>query len=102
MIDNTGNELYPSQASVLENVIKHFAGKLPSPDAPRKWISSKLKYHQVVDFPSTEEVVFHSGELPLIHADPFDRLLAAHAIIEGLTLLSPDKPFSNLGAPRIW
>jgi len=102
LIDNTDNELHLSQVSVLEIVMKHSAGKLPLPDAPRKWISSKLRYHQVVDFPLTKEVMFHSGELPRVHADPFDRLLAAHAIIEGFTLLSPDKPFSNLGASRIW
>jgi PIN domain nuclease of toxin-antitoxin system len=102
LIDNTANELYLSQASVLEIVMKHSTGKLPLPDAPSKWVSSKLRYHQVVDFPLKQEVMFHSGELPRIHADPFDRLLAAHAIIEGFTLLSPDKPFSNLGASRIW
>lgn len=35
-------------------------------------------------------------------SDPFDRLLAAQAILEGYTILSTDIAFDGLGAPRIW
>jgi len=52
--------------------------------------------------PVTREAIFRSGELPRTHADPFDRLLAAQAIESGLTILSPDLPFSRLGAARVW
>jgi len=45
--------------------------------------------------------MYRSGELPRIHADPFDRLLAAQAIEGGLALLSPDTPFSDLRASQI-
>jgi len=46
--------------------------------------------------------ICRSGILPAVHDDPFDRLLAAHAIEEGATILSPDDPLSALGAARLW
>jgi PIN domain nuclease of toxin-antitoxin system len=102
LIDDPDNDLLMSEASALEIVIKLSAGKLPLPDVPRKWIPAKLKYHQIISLPLTAEVIFRSGELARVHSDPFDRLLAAQAIGDGLTLLSPDKPFSDLGASRVW
>jgi PIN domain nuclease of toxin-antitoxin system len=41
-------------------------------------------------------------DLPSVHSDPFDRLIAAQAIENNLTILSPDRPLSFLGAKRIW
>lgn len=102
LIDEPDNDLLLSEISVLEIVMKHSAGKLPLPDVPKKWIPAKLSYHQIVSLPLVARVIFRSGELPRVHADPFDRLLAAQAIEDGLTLLSPDKPFSDLGASRVW
>ena len=102
LIDDPTNDLLLSEVSLLEIVMKHSAGKLPLPDVPRKWISTKLNYHQIVNLPLLAEVMFRSGELPRVHPDPFDRLLAAQAIEDGLTLVSPDKPFSDLGASRVW
>lgn len=91
-----------SQASVLEIVLKHRAGKLPLPLAPDIWIPSRRAFFQLEDLPLEESVIYRSGALPDGHGDPFDRLIAAHAIESGSTLLSPDMPLSLLGASRIW
>jgi len=40
--------------------------------------------------------------LPLHHRDPFDRLLAAQALLEGLTLLIRDVSFDSYGVKRLW
>lgn len=40
--------------------------------------------------------------LPLYHRDPFDRLIAATAIVEGLTLVSADVVFDHYGLARHW
>lgn len=103
IIDDPGNTLVLSQASVLEIVLKYRVGKLPLPEAPREWIPSRRRFYQLKDLPLGENVYYRSGELPDGHDDPFDRLLAAHALENGLVLLSPDAPLSEtLGAPRIW
>jgi PIN domain nuclease of toxin-antitoxin system len=40
--------------------------------------------------------------LPRHHADPFDRLLAAQAEIERLTLVTHDRLFAAYGVPALW
>jgi len=91
-----------SRVSVLEIVLKHRAGKLPLPHPPESWIPSRRAFFHLQDLPLEEAIIFRSGVLSNTHNDPFDRLLAAHAIEIGSTLLSPDTPLSDLGASRIW
>ena len=43
-----------------------------------------------------------AGALPLPHRDPFDRLLAGQALVEGYDLLSVDVAFDRLGVTRVW
>jgi PIN domain nuclease of toxin-antitoxin system len=102
VLDDPKTVRHLSQASVLEIVLKYRAGKLPLPQPPDVWIPSRRKFFQIENLPMDERVIYRSGKLPDGHADPFDRLIAAHAIESGCTLLSPDAPLSRLGAARIW
>ena len=102
LLNDPANTLFMSDASVWEISLKHAAGKLPLPDQPRKWLPRRLAFFQVQPLALTLGAFFRSGELPRIHNDPFHRLLAAHAIEEGMTILSPDPPLSMLGASRVW
>jgi PIN domain nuclease of toxin-antitoxin system len=102
VLDDPGNVRRLSQASVLEIVLKYRAGKLPLPEPPESWIPSRRAFFQLEDLPLHENVIYRSGLLPDLHDDPFDRLIAAHAIESGSTVLSPDTPLSLLGAARIW
>lgn len=43
-----------------------------------------------------------AGQLPLVHKDPWDRLLAAQAICEAVPVVSSDTAFDVLGAERMW
>ncbi|AEP13146.1 MULTISPECIES: type II toxin-antitoxin system VapC family toxin [Chloracidobacterium] len=40
--------------------------------------------------------------LPFHHRDPFDRMLVAQSLIEGMPLLSADTIFDAYGVNRIW
>jgi len=42
------------------------------------------------------------ASLPELHKDPFDRILVAQAIAEGMTLVSKDPILTGYGAPVIW
>jgi PIN domain nuclease of toxin-antitoxin system len=101
-INDPSNDLFLSDTTVLEIVLKYSAGKLPLPGAPNAWIPEKVRFHQLQSLALTREAVYRSGDLPRVHADPFDRLLAAQAIESEMTLISPDAPLSLLGASRIW
>jgi PIN domain nuclease of toxin-antitoxin system len=102
ILDHPGTVRRLSQISVLEIVLKHRAGKLPLPLPPEDWIPSRRDFFQIENLPLDEAVIYRSGKLPAGHDDPFDRLIAAHAMETGSTLLSPDVPLSLLGAARIW
>jgi PIN domain nuclease of toxin-antitoxin system len=102
VLDDLTTTLRLSQASVIEMVVKHRAEKLVFTQPPEKWIPSRRTYFQIEDLPLDEAVIYRSGKLPDVHRDPFDRLLAAHAIESGSTVISPDEQLSVLGAARIW
>jgi PIN domain nuclease of toxin-antitoxin system len=79
-------EVYVSVATVWEIAIKQALGKLKEPaDLPELVRDSELR-----ELPITSAHAIAAGRLPLIHRDPFDRMLVAHARAEELTLVSAD------------
>ncbi len=66
------------------------------------------KFHLTVradDFSELPVSLVHAdrvAELPVHHADPFDRLLIAQAQIEGATLVTHDRAIEPYGVPVIW
>ena len=102
ILDDPANDLFLSDTSVWEICLKHTAGKLPLPAAPRAWLPTRLAFFKIASLPLTHTAFFRSGELPRVHPDPFDRILAAQAMEEGMVILSPDEPLSRLGSARAW
>ena len=88
-INDSRNELFLSDTSIGEIVLKHTAGKLPLPEPPRTRIPKQTAFFQLEPVRITLEALFRSGELPPVHADPFDRLLAAQAMVGGFHFVSP-------------
>jgi PIN domain nuclease of toxin-antitoxin system len=101
-INDPQSALGLSQVSILEIVLKHSAGKLQLPEAPRLWIPKQLDFFQISLLSLSPDIIYLAGELPKIHTDPFDRLIAAEAIIDNLQILTPDAPMRALGAKCIW
>ena len=54
-----------------------------------------------IELPMNNDAV-RAGEFKLVHKDPFDRVLAAQAVVEGLTLVSKDRWLRELGAETVW
>ncbi|MSU21262.1 MAG: type II toxin-antitoxin system VapC family toxin [Pedosphaera sp.] len=84
------NQLYFSDASAWEIVIKHTLGKLPLPSPPEVFVPAMVNQHAITRLAISSEAILEWGKLPMIHRDPFDRLLVAQAIREGCTLVSSD------------
>ena len=99
---NQAPKRFFSSAGLMEIAIKHSAGKLPLPENPRAWAASRLAFFQIDLLPLDAEVIFLGGELPRVHSDPFDRLIAAESIYHRVSVVTPDKPFLALGAQRVW
>lgn len=83
--------VFVSAASVWEIAIKAAAGRLDAPDD----IVDALRANRFEDLPISVAHALAAGRLPPLHADPFDRMLIAQATVEGLTLISHDRRFSD-------
>ncbi len=84
---DTELEVYVSSASVWELSIKKASGKLTLPDDLTDWI----RRGGLSELPITLQHGDLAGRLPLIHRDPFDRMLVAQALAERLTLVTHDR-----------
>jgi PIN domain nuclease of toxin-antitoxin system len=79
-------DVYLSAATVWEVAIKQSIGKLDKPaDLAERVRDSGFRHLDI-----TAEHGLVAGRLPLIHRDPFDRMLIAQAQVEGLTLVTRD------------
>ena len=75
-----------SPATIWEVTIKQAIGKIKEPaDLPER-----IRDSGFTELPITSAHAMAAGRLPLIHRDPFDRMLVAQAQCEGLTLVTRD------------
>lgn len=82
-------QLVLSSVCVMELVIKQAAGKLTLTGGTHQFVA-ELVDEGVSTLDASIEHMLRMGILPARHRDPFDRLLVAQAIVEGLTLVSAD------------
>jgi PIN domain nuclease of toxin-antitoxin system len=85
-----------SVASIWEVAIKHRLAKLPV--APASFRDQSLAAGAVL-LPVMDSHVIETAQLPLVHQDPFDRLLIAQARMEGLMAVSSDRHWSRYEVP---
>lgn len=87
------SECVISVASVWEVAIKHRLGRLPvSPAAFRDELAKGGAAILAIE----DEHAIRSADLPTSHGDPFDRLLLATAMAEGLRLMTADRALLEL------
>lgn len=101
-IEDRGNEVYVSALSAMEIANKHRIGKLPSVEEVIASFDDALEADGFVPLALTSAHALLGGSIPDEPRDPFDRMLAGQAIVERLTIVSPDTAFDALGARRIW
>jgi len=102
LIEDVASERFLSAASIWEMAIKLSTGKLtmsaPFDDLiPRQLDVNSIKLLGIE--------VGHAAvvsTLPFHHRDPFDRLLVAQAIVEGMPIVSVDTAFDVYGVKRLW
>ena len=95
----SASEVRFSAASAWEIAIKVSTGKLTLPKGAD--IASELTYSGFLSLPIDVSHAEQVRRLPLLHRDPFDRLLVAQAQLEGLTLVTSDAQLSAYGIQTI-
>jgi PIN domain nuclease of toxin-antitoxin system len=82
--------------------IKVGLGKLDVPRPVGRFLQEQLEVNGFTLLPISLEHTAAVADLPFHHRDPFDRLIAAQARIDELTVVSPDPMFRRYGVKRIW
>lgn len=94
-------ELYISAATAWEMAIKAKRGRLHLPGTVEAYIFAKIDEGYRI-LPVSERHAAAVEQLPFHHQDPFDRLLAAQALIERCPLVTRDRIFRKYGVEVIW
>ncbi len=79
-------DVYVSAATIWEVAIKQVIGKLPEPAG----LPELIRGSGFAELPISSQHAMTAARLPMIHRDPFDRMLVAQARDENLTLVTRD------------
>jgi PIN domain nuclease of toxin-antitoxin system len=102
LVEDPGVHVAISVTSQWELMLKAMAGRLRLPDAPERFL---------IDLPTEAGFrviqvqprhVAALAELPAIHADPFDRMLVAQALVEDMDLVTGDETLRSYPVRTRW
>lgn len=103
LIKDPANRLLVSSATAWELATKVRLGRFPEAEP------LVARYQAIVDTLGADELgvqavhALRAGSMPWDHRDPFDRVLAAQAMIEGAVLVTRDAAFGSVpGLAVVW
>lgn len=91
-----------SAVSGYEITLKHGLGRLPGAELVARDVAGIIALSGFRGLALNLRHAEAAGRLPLVHRDPFDRMLAAQALVEAMTLVSADAALDALGVTRLW
>lgn len=98
LLTDSDNELVFSAASLWEIAIKQTLGRRDLRVDPRV-LRRGLLDNGYAELPITSQHAVSIDSLPALHKDPFDRILLAQALTEGITLLTSDAQLARYPGP---
>jgi PIN domain nuclease of toxin-antitoxin system len=98
LLNDPGNELVFSAASLWEVAIKSSLGREDF-HVEARLLRRGLLDNGYTELPVTSQHAVSIDSLPPLHKDPFDRLLLAQALSEGITLLTSDEVLAQYPGP---
>ena len=101
-IEREDTTVLVSAASVWEITTKARIGKLPGAVAVAANVGACIVSQGFTSLAITVEHAQQAGALPGPHRDPFDCMLVAQALSEGVPIASNEEVFDRLGVTRIW
>ena len=102
LIADRSVDVFVSSVSAMEIATKHRIGKLPKAEPLVGRFAKVLDEEGFKPLPLTLEHGDLAGSFPSAHADPWDRLLAAQAQSEDLTLVTNDRKMESFGIKPYW
>jgi PIN domain nuclease of toxin-antitoxin system len=91
-----------SAVSAIEVTLKHRLGKLPQAGRLALDFEGVIERYGFVGLPISLAHAAAAGGLQIPHKDPFDRLLIAQSLLDGVPLVSNETAFDAFGVTRVW
>ena len=101
-IGATNALVFVSPASLWEIGIKISLGKYALPLPFATFWEDQLRINDLALLPISISHTARVVDLPFHHRDPFDRLIIAQSLVEGMPVVSSDELFDHYGVVRIW
>lgn len=98
LLEDAGNDVFFSAGSIWEVSIKNAIGR-PDFNVDPRLLRRALVEAGYVEIPITGAHAASVDVLPMIHKDPFDRMLVAQAIADDLTLITSDPLVARYPGP---
>jgi PIN domain nuclease of toxin-antitoxin system len=96
-------EAFVSVVSAWEVAIKVAGRKLRLEEPPARWFLGLAERYELREVPLDAGMACAAAALPLLHRDPFDRVIVALAQAHGLTVLTSDENIPKYaGVKRLW
>lgn len=94
--------VFVSATSAWEIATKHRLGKLPDAGDVVSGYGDHLRRLGVDELPMTSVHALTAGSFAVDHRDPFDRMLAAQALHEGVPIATSDLAFDRFPCSTVW
>jgi PIN domain nuclease of toxin-antitoxin system len=94
-IVNQNNEVFLSVVSIWECVIKYQLGKLQFPESPEIYLPQQRSNHLIKSLNIGENTIKELITLPMLHKDPFDRLIICQSQEYNLKIVTEDTAILN-------
>lgn len=101
-LEDPANRLLLSAGSLWETAIKVGLNKLVLTMPYALWMTRAVADLELTVLAVTIEYADAQAALPDHHRDPFDRLIVAQALVEGVAIVSADATFDAYGVRRVW
>jgi PIN domain nuclease of toxin-antitoxin system len=95
-------EIYLSAVTSWEISIKMRLGKLDFAGPPARHVPRFMAKQNLRPLSVTHSHAAKVYDLPAHHADPFDRMLIAQALVEDMVILTSDRSFRKYPAELLW
>jgi PIN domain nuclease of toxin-antitoxin system len=102
LLQDVRNTLWLSVVNVWEIIVKTRIGKLSLTRDIAEIVEEQVEKNDIRLLPLTVKQTLQGITLPLLHHDPFDRLLMCQALEEGLTIVTPDHLIRQYTVPTEW
>lgn len=102
LIADPENQIWVSSVSAFEMATKFRIGKWPGIGELAKNFETAIRAENFLLLPIEASHATRGGLLEGSHRDPFDRLIAAQSLVEGVPLVTNDRAFKEFGVETAW